>query len=366
MHNASVATAASDVGLNGSSMSDDGAVGSGGGAMPSDGSSMSEDGSGGAMPPDFPYAALASWARSLVDIDYVLYLSWLVTPLCLAFILPVLFVLNLYISCLILYINQRHKARLLARLKEAFSARDVRKAGQEVVAVIWDAHGWLLHGYEVCGLENIPDDGPALIVYYHGALPIDYYYFVAKVLLERKRVIHSVVDNFLFKVPGFKIFMESFNCTPGTVQSCVQDLQKGNMLGLAPGGVYEAQFGDSTYKVMWKQRIGFARIVQQAQVPVIPMFTENIRESFRSFGLFRPFFLWLYNKTRLPLVPVWGGFPVKLRTHLGRPIAYDAALTPEQVRDKCRDSLQQLISSHQRKPASLLCALADRIRRKTD
>ena len=36
-------------------------------------------------------------------------------------------------------------------------------------------------GYEVKGMENVPADGGALILYYHGALPIDYYYFVAKV-----------------------------------------------------------------------------------------------------------------------------------------------------------------------------------------
>ena len=29
-------------------------------------------------------------------------------------------------------------------------------------------------------MENVPADGGALILYYHGALPIDYYYFVAK------------------------------------------------------------------------------------------------------------------------------------------------------------------------------------------
>lgn len=33
--------------------------------------------------------------------------------------------------------------------------------------------GWIWHGHEVVGLENIPDEGPALIIYYHGTLPID-------------------------------------------------------------------------------------------------------------------------------------------------------------------------------------------------
>ena len=41
--------------------------------------------------------------------------------------------------------------------------------------------GWIWFGYEVDGLDNIPTSGAAMVVYYHGALPVDYYYFVAKV-----------------------------------------------------------------------------------------------------------------------------------------------------------------------------------------
>lgn len=70
------------------------------------------------------------------------------------------------------------------------------------MAALWDAHSWIYHGYEVIGIENIPINGPALIVYYHGAIPIDMYYFVARICLERDRLIHTVGDRFLFKLPG--------------------------------------------------------------------------------------------------------------------------------------------------------------------
>ena len=65
---------------------------------------------------------------------------------------------------------------------------------------MWVAFGSMWYGYEVQGWENIPDDGPALIVYYHGAVPIDYYQLVGHCILKKRRVIHSVVDTFLFKV----------------------------------------------------------------------------------------------------------------------------------------------------------------------
>ena len=57
-------------------------------------------------------------------------------------------------------------------------------------------------GYDVVGFENIPDTGAALIIYYHAAFPIDLYYLLANIYLEKGRVIHNVVDNFVFKIPG--------------------------------------------------------------------------------------------------------------------------------------------------------------------
>lgn len=61
---------------------------------------------------------------------------------------------------------------------------------------------FFISGYEICGLEKIPEEGPALIVYYHGAIPIDYYYFLARVIIQKGRACHSVADHFLFKIPG--------------------------------------------------------------------------------------------------------------------------------------------------------------------
>jgi hypothetical protein len=37
---------------------------------------------------------------------------------------------------------------------------------------------------------------------------------------------------------------------------------------------------------------------------------------------------------RLPLAPIFGGFPVKLRSFIGEPIPFDPIDTPESLRDK--------------------------------
>jgi len=65
--------------------------------------------------------------------------------------------------------------------------RNFWRVGRKIVAAIWDAHARIYHGYEVIGLENVPQEGPALIVYYHGAIPIDMYYLNSRMLLQRER-----------------------------------------------------------------------------------------------------------------------------------------------------------------------------------
>ena len=55
--------------------------------------------------------------------------------------------------------------------------------------------------------------------------------------------------------------------------------RSGEYLGIAPGGAFESLFGDSNYPVLWGQRAGFARVAIKANKPIIPVFTENIREN---------------------------------------------------------------------------------------
>ncbi|CAG2118836.1 unnamed protein product, partial [Medioppia subpectinata] len=208
------------------------------------------------------------------------------------------------------------------KIKDAIERKHYWDGALHAVAVLWEAHGYVWHGYEVIGLDNIPDDGPALIVYYHGAIPIDYYYLSAKCLLTKNRLIRAVGDHFLFRIP--------------------------------------AQFGDERYRLMWGQRTGFARVALEAQVPIIPVFTQNIREAFRSLSLGQTFLRRIYERIKLPCVPIYGGFPVKLTTIIGKPIPYDPSITPEELVEKTSLAIEDLIRKNQRVPGSILKAMIDR------
>ncbi|XP_025158010.1 transmembrane protein 68 isoform X3 [Harpegnathos saltator] len=285
-----------------------------------------------------------------LDVDFT-WLSWLLMPFFITFLLPFAIVLLLYLNCLILYVYKLHRVKL----RNAYGT-DWRNAARYTVAAVWDAHGWIWHGYEVVGLENIPQDKPVLFVYYHGALPVDLYYFIAKIFLFNSRLVHTVADRFLFNIPGWSILTDVMRVIPGTVQTCSNILKDGNMLAISPGGVYEAQFGDSYYQLMWKNRVGFAKVALDAKV--------NVREAFRTVSWGRRMWSKIYARTRLPIAPVYGGFPVKMITYVGEPIPYDRSLTPEDLKTKVADSLRDLIRKHQRIPGNITWALFERIRKK--
>lgn len=263
-------------------------------------------------------------------------------------------------ACIVHFYRHRNS---LKEIVESLDKGDLWDGARRAIAVMWDAHGWVWHGYEVEGFENIPDEGPALIIYYHGALPLDYYYLLSKCILFKKRLIQAVGDRFLFSIPGWKLLMEVFHVFPGTVPTCIDVLKKGNLLSIAPGGVREAQFGDNTYRLIWGNRIGFAKVAVEAQVPVIPVFTVNLRESFRSLGIGQWLFRKIYDQTRLPLVPIYGGFPVKLKTIVGKPIPYDPAVSPQDLADKVAKTLELMIEQNQRIPGCISLAILDRFRR---
>jgi len=310
--------------------------------------------------------AALDWVSQYVDLDYMLWIKWLLSPIIITFvILPLIILILIYVSSLSLYIYQAHRKRLIRKVTSVVEQGEISAdlfwaAGREIVATLWDAHAWLWHGYELKGLEHLPTDGGALLVYYHGAIPIDYYYLVNRIFLLKEIMVHSVVDKFLLKVPGVKLILEVFCCEPGTVETLAERLKQGKILGLSPGGVYEAQFGDHNYRIMWKNRLGFARAALQAGVPVLPVFTENIRESFRVLPCGHRLFLRLFEKTRVPLRPIFGGFPVKLRTHIGEPIYPEPEMTPEQLRDKVRSALEKMVEDNQRLPGSIFRGILDR------
>ncbi|KAL5286498.1 TMEM68.2 family protein [Megaselia abdita] len=235
------------------------------------------------------------------------------------------------------------------------------RGARGAVAGGWDLFARIWYGYDVVGWENFPaPEEPALLIFYHGAVPADMNFMYFRTYLETGRQLYAVTDKFTSKLPFMDSFRECFHITTAGQKDCVDILKKGGALVISPGGTYEAQFSDENYELQWKNRLGFAKVALEANVKVIPVFTENIREAFRQVSIGKSFWLKVYDLTKLPMIPIYGGFPVKLRTHIGKPIIPEKDDTPEILRDKVTDGMNSLIKENQKLPGNITSALMQR------
>jgi hypothetical protein len=112
--------------------------------------------------------------------------------------------------------------------------------------------GGIIHGYEVHGLQNIPKEGPALIIFYHTALPYDMNLLEATSFLHRRRIVHVITERALFKIPGFTLMLNVLKAFPGNETECTQKLLDGTVVAISPGGTREAIFSSpDTYNIIW-------------------------------------------------------------------------------------------------------------------
>ena len=70
-----------------------------------------------------------------------------------------------------------------------------------IIASIYSLYGKLMHGYEIDGMQNIPLKGPAIIVFYHGAMPWDHFFLWSHMILLGRNI-RTVGDKFIFNNPG--------------------------------------------------------------------------------------------------------------------------------------------------------------------
>jgi 1-acyl-sn-glycerol-3-phosphate acyltransferase len=221
------------------------------------------------------------------------------------------------------------------------------------------------HQYEVHGASHIPAEGPALIVTYHGPLPLDALYFSLQHYLETGRMIRGLADRKMYDAPLLHTFFTLVGSIPGAQEGALELLRAGHLVGVFPGGVREAIRGSTkNYQLVWNQRVGFARLALEAGVDIIPTFTENIDEVYRMAFAGNAMMRELHERTRLPTAfPIGVGllpFPVKLRSWVAPPIKADPGTTPEVLAERTRQAMEQLIHDHQRPGQTVTGAILER------
>ena len=229
-----------------------------------------------------------------------------------------------------------------------------------LIANMWSAFTTIYHDQTFEGLEHIPKDSAALLVWYHGPVPVDYLGLLAKIYKRDGRMINTIVDRCLLMLPGFENVEKYLKASAAGKGYCVDLLENGELLAVAPGGSREALF-DESYSSDWGDRTGFAKVALLTGAPIIPIFTENIREAYCTMSTGRKIWKYIYDKTRLPMIPIYGGFPVKLTTHMGTPIRANRDETAHQLKERVQAAIADMISTYQRPKPSIKEAVMDRM-----
>lgn len=250
---------------------------------------------------------------------------------------------------------------LAAARRLKWNERTAQGLGLDVAALFIRYVYRFWHGQEFNGIEHIPPRGGAMVVWYHGPMPCDYFALIAEVQFVYGRQLMSIMDRCLKNLPFSDFFTKHMGCICEDRAHVVEQLGEGKIVGVAPGGSREALFGEG-YSVEWGKREGFAHVAIDAKVPIIPVFTENIREAYATMSSFKPVWRYIFEATRLPIIPIWGGFPVKLITHIGAPIYPAEGETAASFKQKAKIAIEDLMLKHQTKNQTILRAIVQRVK----
>jgi 1-acyl-sn-glycerol-3-phosphate acyltransferase len=150
-----------------------------------------------------------------------------------------------------------------------------------------DVYDALLKPYfrpEVRGLENIPADGPVLLVGNHsgGTLIADTFVFAYSFIKHfgSDRLFHQLVHDVAINMPVLARGVRKYGGVPASPQNAERALGKGAAVLVYPGGDWE------TYRPSWRQseidfndRRGFLRLARRAGVPIVPVVSIGGQET---------------------------------------------------------------------------------------
>lgn len=122
------------------------------------------------------------------------------------------------------------------------------------------------------GLDNIPRRGPRLFVGNHTLFGmLDAPMLFLELYTKRKIVLRSLGDHVHFRVPLWRDVLTRYGVVDGTRENCAALMAAGESILVFPGGAREVfKHKGEKYKLLWGERVGFARLAIQYRYPIIP------------------------------------------------------------------------------------------------
>lgn len=183
----------------------------------------------------------------------------------------------------------------------------------------------LYHRYAINGLDKLPSQGPALVVFSHSFATYDSMLFCFEAFRQRQIVIRALGDDLIFKIPIVGGFAKNMGVVPANPEDAASLLNEGQILAVAPGGMREAlKPSKNKYQVLWQKRKGFVRLAIKAQCPIYLAACPRADDIFSVYD--NQITKFIYKNFKLPL-PLVRGFglsliprPIKLTHYVSDPL----------------------------------------------
>lgn len=257
---------------------------------------------------------------------------------------------------------------ILERMDEFGKIPDIDNRLEALMTFLYEKY-WRV---ETTGLENIPDEGRALIVSNHsGVLPFDGAMMATAIynLHPAGRHARFLIEDWFGRLP----FATEFMSAVGQVRACQENaerlLRQEQLVGVFPEGIKGMAKGfKDRYNLARFGRGGVIRLVLRTKSPVIPCAVVGAEEIYIVLGYAN----WLGKMFGVPLSPItvtfpWLGplgfvpLPTKWYIHFGEMISYDeydeSALKDNVIINRLnrelRGTVQEMVDSLLKKRRSL-------------
>lgn len=134
----------------------------------------------------------------------------------------------------------------------------------------------------VGGLEHVPRTGGVLLVGNHtlyGLLDIPL--LGLAIYEETGRAVRGLADHNHFALPVWRDFLRRIGGVRGTRETCGGLLQAGEAVLVFPGGGREVfKRKGEKYRLIWKERVGFARMAIAHGAPIVPVASVGVEDMF--------------------------------------------------------------------------------------
>lgn len=208
---------------------------------------------------------------------------------------------------------------------------------------------WLYRDYfrtEVFGIENVPAAGRVLLIANHsGQLPFDGVVIGTAVFFEAEppRVVRSMVERFVPKVPFASYLLNRWGQITGTPENCRRLLESEEAILVFPEGARGISKPFSRRYQLQEFGLGFMRLALETNTPIVPVAVVGAEEQAPAINvkplarlLGAPSFPVVPYPPFIPLLPL----PVKYRVYFGEPMAFEGDADDD---DEVLDAMVQTV-----------------------